>query len=313
MKFILTVVALSLLGSITAQSCCTASGGANLSIGNIGSTASLKKGELSFQLKQQFSDFSALSNVNPMNVSIANVDYMNSFSGFVTYGLSDKLSLSGMVPFQSIQMNLEGFNDHGKRTSAAQQLSGFGDAIILGNYQLINEDDFPFSILIKGGIELPTGLDVNNSGNLNNSIGSNSWDPLIGLGLRRTLKSQVLYLDVLHKQTKENSSGLNQGAFSLLQLGSKIQLTKRSESKLVFLNLGLNAQRLKHQIENQTVIPNTGSSNILSRIGFTIELNKKWRGDVTFESPIYQSFRGQQNKLKFRATSSITYLLNSKK
>ena len=167
-----------------------AGGGASMIVVN---PDTLKKGDLWVGSWLMYSNPDArsdeeLSELAGHHVHAHDYDYMLHGAVGLSYGLTDRLTVSAELPYVRRDGLRAGHHSHhgGHAINEVMEIgsvSGVGDASILAKYKLINGKDASLSLI--GGVKLPTGS-THKQGNDGERLdtehqpGSGSWDGIFG-------------------------------------------------------------------------------------------------------------------------------------
>ncbi|MBS1527228.1 MAG: hypothetical protein JST19_16365, partial [Bacteroidetes bacterium] len=145
---------------------------------------------------ESYADFRTIrdgNNIVPLGNSEAPLKNMLIASVGVRYGLSDKITVSALLPYAFLH------TDYGNDR-------GLGDAMFLGTFELF--DHGSTRVALQAGIELPTG--VQKSSNFDNTtvvVGSGSYDPAGGVLAARRWGKFSLQGNLFYKHTTKGFEG----------------------------------------------------------------------------------------------------------
>jgi len=126
----------------------------------------------------------------------------------LAYGLSDDFTLALSLPWVERRKLREGTHQHsgGVAVNGVSDLgspAGVGDAILLGEYRFIGDEDAALRVAMLAGLKMPTGATHERSPDgerleTEHQPGTGSWDPLGGLAVshrigRFSVDGNVLY------------------------------------------------------------------------------------------------------------------------
>ena len=161
--------------TIWSQACC--SGGTPLA-GNIG-LRPISAGDVYFDLTYDFNTQQSLLNGSQVLDDRRRERNTNAILGRVSYGLSEKLAVTGIFSWINEKENVQSFGSP-TRFSA----TGVGDAILIAQYESIQSEDL--NLIFGAGVKFPLGrIDIRDpeTGLLLNpdlQPGSGSWDLMLG-------------------------------------------------------------------------------------------------------------------------------------
>ncbi|XZF13151.1 hypothetical protein ACTHGU_15295 [Chitinophagaceae bacterium MMS25-I14] len=153
-----------------------------------------------YQYRSVHSDHPGLRPTDPKDPG---TEYYNTFQVWGRYYIGKRVQLFGFVPYQ---YNLEVMD--GKRTAT----SGIGDASMLANVIIVKpktEKDLQHSLLLGGGIKLPTGrytgiTEMDKLGLPNTQPGTGSWDFVADGNYTLRYKKTGINLDAAYTFTTAN-------------------------------------------------------------------------------------------------------------
>lgn len=216
--------------------------------------------------------------------------------GGVRYGLSNRVTISIQQPYMLLN-------------ATPQKINGVGDLMTIATIKLFDKNDFSGAIL--SGVELPTGIKSNLSGENNLAIGSGSFDPLVGLMLVKAWQKSFIRANVVYKNSTLGYDKTNFGSFLNHNLTFNYKLkgvnkiceadslnTKTDKfSWIVFTSIS--GEGYGKQAKENTTIANTGGYMLLTSIGTQFGLGK-WFIPLSISTPIIQHLNGNQSQTKFR-------------
>ena len=206
------------------------------------------------------------------------------------------------------------YHFHNRETATGKQnISGIGDATLLGMYKLIQTTKDSASVYhtlqLGGGIKIPLGkFDTANNGSVNPSyqVGTGSWD----------------YLLVTEYVIKKNKLGLNTMLNYIIKteneksyrFGNQFNYASTffymvENGKFSFVpQLGLAGEVYEDNYQHNQKVRNTAGDIFMSKIGFEIGKDKFSLGANTM-IPINQNLTGGNVKANYRWSINLNYSL----
>jgi len=221
----------------------------------------------------------------------------------VRYGLSDKITLSALLPYAFLYTNYG--ND-----------KGLGDAMVQGTFEVFSGSHT--RLALQGGIELPTG--VQKSSNFDNTtvvLGSGSYDPAGGILAAYHWGKFALQANLFYKYTTKGihgnyySSVFTQNAVLSYRLtgaqtafcSSDVKRTAKNDFGLTIFG-GYYGEGLDKLVEDGIPDDNSGYYLGFFNVGGNV-FYKNWGVPITFSTPIFQHLNGEQNEAGLRLKIGI--------
>ena len=303
--------------------------------------ATLDKGGLSTWLADVHVSFQELSNA-VLEAAALNQEDVHSLASIesptagVSYGLTDRITLSLQLPYVIRRGIREGEHHHGEESSVEDvniavidrgNSEGIGDLSFLGLYRFLGQDSGPQAALLIG-TKTPTGKTNtrDNEGEVFETEfqpGSGSWDPLLGVSLtqgsgRWSLDANVLYtLATVGAQHTDLGDRFHyNGAISYRVIGQRdaIQTAhehrheandhahqNRSEANGLALDgaIEINGEWQAKQVISGETDPNSGGNVIYLSPGLRLSAND-WSSFVSLGLPIVNNLNGKQSEPEYR-------------
>ncbi|TDD96947.1 transporter [Flavobacterium cellulosilyticum] len=303
MKKIILLFVLALFATTSSYSqcaCCAASGASATS-------TDYNNGILTLQKKQfvieTYGDYRTIQDGHAHEHDEKLLKSMFISSLGVRYGVTDKITISALVPYVFLHTN-DG-NNH-----------GIGDLNLMGTFTVFSKNNLNFGL--QAGIELPTGIQKNS--NFDNStvvVGSGSYDPIVGVLFSKHWDKMTLVGNALYKYTTKGFQDNYYGSIAIqnLSLSYKIieggrlnSIDEKEENKSS--NFGWNIfggyygeglDKLKEDLE---VDENSGYYLGFANLGTTLS-HKKWSFPLTLSVPIINKMNGEQNDAGVRLRFGI--------
>lgn len=312
LKRLLLVIAFQGLGivSVSGQACC--SGGSPVS-GLMGITSAESR---SFQLMATY-DQHFMNRLYNEDELLEIDDRRRRIHSLVlegSYGLTKRLSISGMATFIRQSRTINTFNNANHTT-----LNGVGDAFLLFKYQLLNtKKRHPTQVTVGAGPKLPLGKnDVRQDNGVLLSPdlqpGTGSWDILTwGYAARQNfLKSGInvsAYINyrITTPTTRADSElpyqygnelQVNLGASKTIGLGKAI-----FDPSLYVVYRNLAADQVDEEI-----LTNTGGQWLYLKPGITWQININTSLTLATDIPVYQRLNGTQLGSTYKGQLALNY------
>lgn len=218
----------------------------------------------------------------------------------VKYGLTDRLTLSAILPYA--MLNTGKGNDQ-----------GLGDLMVLGTYNLVRKSTF--NLAVSAGIELPTGVEKGSAFDETTVVvGSGSYDPILSIAASKRWNRLALIGSAFHRQTTRGFENTTYSSVSLQNIVLSYTLKGHDNScsdsvctKHDFgwhLTAGYYGEWLGPIKTEDETDPNSGYYIGFATLGTNITL-KSWTIPITFSLPILQNMNGDQNKAGYRLRLGI--------
>ncbi|NIJ55363.1 transporter [Dyadobacter arcticus] len=175
---------------------------------------------------------------------------------------------------------------------------GFGDATILANYNVLNtlmdtksESAFTHTLMIGGGVKLPTGkfkFDENNTlqvANANFQLGTGSVDAIVNVFYTINKDQWGLATNVSRKFNTTNSQDYRFGnqSFGSVDLYRSFTIGNISLTPSV----GIYGEKSQHGIQKGEILKETGGTILNGAAGITLFANR-WTLGVNAQKPLAQ-------------------------
>lgn len=146
---------------------------------------------------------------------VHSIDRITSTSLSVSYGVTDKLSVNARLPYIKRENIREGEIEDGVPEAHTHgDSSGFGDLLVLGQYQVSNSEKT--NVSVQFGLKAPTGeTDVKDIDGVKFETefqpGSGSWDFLLGSSISKNINAFGYHANILYNKTTEGSQSTEIG------------------------------------------------------------------------------------------------------
>lgn len=222
--------------------------------------------------------------------------FINSFG--IRYGISNKITISALVPYLFLHTNSG--NDN-----------GLGDLDFIGTFDIYSKNNFKFAV--QAGVEFPTGIQKNS--NFDNStvvVGSGSYDPMLGILFSKHWNKMTLIGSGLYKYTTKGFQGNYYGSIAIQNLavsykikdGGRLCAIDEKDEKITS-NFGWSilggyyGEWLDKLKEDDVIDENSGYYLGFANFGTTLSY-KKWSFPFTISAPIINNMNGTQNESGYR-------------
>jgi len=221
----------------------------------------------------------------------------------VRYGLTNKITLSALLPYVSLYTNAG--NDR-----------GLGDIILISTIGIYSKNSF--NLALQGGIELPTGIQkTSNFDNTTVVVGSGSYDPMMGIAFSKKWNKYSLSGNGMYKITTKGFQDNYYGSLSTQNIILTYKI--KGENNVCSTNDNLKADSTKLGIsvfggyygewldklkEDNIVDENSGHYLGFASVGTNLFF-KKWAFPFTLSIPLINKMNGTQNDAGFRVRLGI--------
>lgn len=249
-----------------------------------------------------YGDYRTIKNGNAPEEDEKLLDNMFIGSLGIRYGVTDKITISALLPYVFLHTNYG--NDN-----------GLGDLDLMGTFNLYSKNNFNFAI--QAGVELPTGIQKDsNFDNTTVVVGSGSYDPMMGLLFSKHWDKMTLIGNGIYKHTTSGFQGNYYGSISIqnLTLSYKIKAGGRLSAieveEMEMSNFGWNVfggyygEWLDKLKEDNVVDEDSGYYVGFANLGTNFSY-KKWSFPLTLSLPIINNMNGIQNDAGFRLRVGI--------
>lgn len=303
-KLIALTAGLTILFSHFAYSQCACCAGAASASGDFNNGIfTLPQKQFVLETYADFRTIRGGNSIAPLGGEEAPLKNMLITSLGVRYGLSDKITLSALLPYAFLHTNYG--NDR-----------GLGDAMLLGTFEVLTQGNT--RVALQAGIELPTG--VQKSSNFDGTtvvVGSGSCDPAAGVLAAHRWGKFSLQGNLFYKYTTKGFEGnyyssvfIQNFTLSYRIAGGQTVFCTSDPKLAAKNNFGLNifsgyyGELLDKIVEDG--VPDQNSGYYLGFINLGANLfYKKWGIPISFSLPVLQHLNGEQNEAGFRIKLGI--------
>jgi hypothetical protein len=242
---------------------------------------------------------------------IHSVDWLAEFFLGVSFGVTDKLTVSLSLPFEVIHGFRAGEDDgvNPPAVNEATSITGMGDATLLGKYSLLAD---PVELAVLFGIKIPTG----NTGQHDNALellepdhqpGSGSWDPLLGVAAGRQMDLFWIGSSVLYRITSRGRHDFTPGQQVVFSIKGEYQLLGLGKFPRLYGSLELSETFTAKDKELSVKNQDTGGSIVGLGFGLRLRADEHMTLGATFTVPVYQGLYGEQHKERWEFLFGTAY------
>lgn len=237
----------------------------------------------------------------------------------ITYGVTNKLSVTGLLSFVNQSRTITPLNQQQNEIST----NGLGDAVLLLKYKLIEVNIISQTELAIGlGGKFPTGkADIRDNGILlpaDLQSGSGSYDLLLWAFYSKGFVPDLPINFIANLSYKINSSfDRFEGTNNAYKFGNELIISSgigyRTDTILDF-SLFFRFRNTSMDVFDNQDIPNTGGSWLYIIPGVNFKFTDFLTGRVTSQLPIYRNLQGTQLTTSYTLSFSLFYsisLINS--
>lgn len=192
-------------------------------------------------------------------------------------------------------------------------VSGLGDAIVIGQYQLFNSTPdstkhFRQRLFAGGGVKFPIGNfrihDENGEMEPTMQPGSGSWDFVLSTNYMLKIGWFGVNTNVLYHLTTQNVNGFRHAnKFNVTSSAFAIV----SKGKFRFIpNTGLYLEQAVKDADNGVLMENSGGLAMFNQTGLDVYL-KSFALNFACQIPVYEMLNGEQGSNKTRFVFGIRY------
>lgn len=318
----LILLGLSTINSRAQHACCTGSGSANLSLGLNSESLLMPKKSIGIELTNMAWFLRPQLNINPTSSSIADIQNVYAHSIGWHYGILKNLTITAALPYLNVNSEVFSRSFSGAIERQYVNSNGLGDMAVLLSFQPKFQNLNISNIAIVAGLELPTGKINEENGVIIASMGSQSWDPIIGLGYKKQFYKNKMTLSgrTTFKMSTTNDLVINYGNFwnsSIIgtynfDTTDSTAVNCHLPSKIYkAVSIGLINDLLSPQTLNTEILPNTGYSRLYASVGGVL-MFKQVKFGIYGDLPIFEVINHAQNKSQFKLRTTILISLNHK-
>ncbi len=300
-----------------------------------GTGITLPKGTWAVGERIQFINYDTASDSQLHDMSVAgggtpsgdvhSVSSLMSPSLFAAYGVTDRLTLGVLLPYQ-LRSNVRS-PDENSDVNKLGNSSGIGDTTFFAEQNVYRSADNLSHLSLVAGIKTPTGAT-----NINSSLGtrfephhqpgSGSWDPMFGMAFtqgigRFSLDTSHMYMISTAGTRDGDGHSVVQGnvlnyniALSYALGGSPVRsglFASSNESRFTFVT-EFNGERREHQRAGGLSDPNSASNVVYISPGIRYAGGRNWNVGVSIGTPIVHDMKGYQDPPSYRIIQRFVYV-----
>lgn len=213
---------------------------------------------------------------------------------------------------------------HGTETESAalhgaKTYEGFGDPMVIANYQVLNKtgmDSSKFSQrLFTGlGVKIPAGEykleEGSNPEEMVHMPGTGSWDFLLSASYLGKVNRTGVNVNISYLLTTENDQSFEFGNRINANATFYYQVDfKKHEGFSMFPNIGAYYEQAAKDYQSALAIANSGGSILFAHAGLDIYF-KRVSVNTAFQIPAMLSLNQPQPEMQYRVITGITYSFN---
>lgn len=325
----MAIILLCTINTYAQPPCCSGGGAANVSLGGSSGSMLMQKGAFGLEVTNVIWLLRQQQDTHPWLTPVADVQYVNSTVIGLHYGILKNLSVSLTAPYIVIRSDvysMEDTDDTNQPTVNSGSSRGLGDMSAMFRFQLpIKSVKLP-KIALLAGVEMPTGMTHENnanSGAVVATMGSKTWDPIVGIGLKKMSKSErwSIALNTTYKISTENRDSLDFGDFWNTTLLGSFKVNKankldedgkpKTSKWFQTVSAGLTNDFLFRQKYDGLGVFNTGYDRFFGSLGTSFGIKKRLTMSVFGDIPLLEHIKGQQNRSALRLRASLLITLNT--
>jgi hypothetical protein len=311
--FIVSMAVLLLAAPVvlTAQTCC--SGGVPLG-GSLGLGAAENK-SLQFLVTYDYNALNTLMDVSERLDDQTRTRTTQSTILEMNYGLNNRVSITGVLPFIRQARNIEGFE--GRKEFTAVQ--GIGDVVLLAKFRMLKPDiNSTIDWIVGAGPKIPTArTDFTNNQGLTLAAdmqpGSGSLDGILWSNFMKSRLFNQPNLGLVSVITyRYSGANKNYNGSQTYRFGNEFQF-----------NLGLNYSLFAHwpidvfsfiRYRSQTEdlidggkFPSSGGKWVYAIPGANIQFSPNWSFRLSGDVPLYRKLDGTQLTTSYKLTAAVLF------
>lgn len=218
--------------------------------------------------------------------------------------LTKKIQVSALLPFHF----------HHRETAAGKQnISGIGDATVLGLYEIYQTTNdsaqFHHKIQLGAGLKMPLGkYDEANNGSVNPSyqLGTGSWDYMLTADY--VIKRNRFGLNTMINYNFKTENQKNYRFGNQTNYAATFFYFHETSTFSIVPQLGLAGEIYESNYQYSQKVRNTAGNIVMSKIGFEVGKNKLSLG-ANAMLPIHQNLNAGRVEAKYRWSVNLNYAL----
>ncbi|MDO8137574.1 MAG: transporter [Candidatus Brocadiales bacterium] len=238
------------------------------------------------------------------------------YRGSVSYGLTNDLTLSLSLPWNSFDQFSEATLEDSEIRFIKGDSDGIGDLLLQGKYMFLHTH--PDHVSFLGGVKFPTG-DTHEKARgkerfgTHNQPGSGSVDGRLGFAWSRTYNRRWgIDADIIYEIRTEGAQDFETGDAVLLDLGLSYAINKNPIiindwlRPRVTLVGEVNAAHQERDTEKDERLQHSGVTIVYLSPGIRVGVNKRTNLWLTGSIPVFQHLSGEQAYEKWRMGAGIS-------
>jgi len=277
------------------------------------SAATLQKGRLALTLQSSYVKMDDFSDSQLLGFSadghdVHTLDYLYSVSAAAAYGISDDLTLSLRVPYNSFNNVREAHSDEPGEIHQHGDSHGIGDMTLLAHYRFLQMPSRQLESAVILGIKAPTGKtgekDIHGERfETEHQPGTGSWDPIMGVAVTKRLGRVSLDADLRYTLATEGSQDTDLGDLMNYDLAFSYHIPGKLSLDLI---VEANGEWKQKEEINGSKDENSGSHVLYISPGMRILLNNTLSAFISVGIPAIQDMNGIQSETNFRTLFGVS-------
>ncbi|MBK6481614.1 MAG: hypothetical protein IPG01_00450 [Chitinophagaceae bacterium] len=284
---------------------------------------------------QPLSDEELLSYAT-QDASVYSVRSQGSLKGTLSYGLSRKIVLTAMLPYNYSTDNKEGHYHEEKQSAEIHSygsIHGLGDGVLAFSYRLIENQESGWKAFAGAGIKVPTGTTSAYSTYavvlpVHLQPGTGSWDPVVSASVQKAY-NRLMFQTEARVRIATTAKDHNMGTYANAGILAGYDLIAKPNNKFMpslncsgGLAVDYNAP-MKIATGNEhlhgsdtmatgtmVIDPNTGFTRLLINFMATAFITERLFIPLSFSIPMAQQLQGYQSSSKFTASIGVSFIIN---
>ncbi len=266
--------------------------------------------------------------------SVYSVRSQGSIKGTLSYGLSRRIVLMAVLPYNYSSENKEGHYHEEKQAAEIHNygaIHGIGDGILSFSYRLLDKQESGWKAFAGGGIKIPTGTTNAYSTYavvlpVHLQPGTGSWDPVVSASVQKTYNRLFFQSDARiriattakdHNMGTYANAGILAGYDLISSMENKFMLSLNCSGGLSVdynapMKISTDSEHI-HGSDTTTAMvqdPNTGFTRLLANFTATAFITNRLFVPLSFSIPLAQQLQGYQSSGKFSASVGVSFIIN---
>lgn len=279
------------------------------------SAETLQKGQWGFEVQTEFMKFDRFSDRELLDFArsdkeIHNVDYMQTYSLGMSYGITEKISMHLRIPY-TFRNDIEE-SEPPDEIHRHGDSKGLGDAAIHLHHRFVKVDNFNFESSLLYGLKIPSGRtsakDISNSRfDAEFQPGSGSWDPSLGIAATKRMGFLSVDANLLYTIVTEGTQDTDLGD----KFNYNVAFSYRAVRKPVVLDFIIESNGIwiqKEEVDGKED-ENSGGNIIFLSPGIRFTCKDRLTAYLSSGFPVLQDLNGKQNDVRYRIVFGISISL----